>query len=266
MDISISTNNAIKTGISSGCLQVSTLMWLRTVNNYQYRYGTNLKDTFTSLYSNGGVLRFYIGYFPALYVASVCKFAELNAYYFTKDFNSYDKLLTISAISSLSKLSVVPIDALDIILQVEGKSGLKLLSEKIKKNGYRVLYYGSTPWITSNFIGTFSWYFVHNTLDTKFKDKFNDTNLQFNLKNGLIGLSASMTSDILTNPLRILKINKQSSIDNIGYLDTIKQIKNEKGIQEFFMRGLNTRILIHGVQNIFFVIVWKNLEKLFNIN
>lgn len=266
MELSHSTNNAIKTGVSSGFLQVSSLMWLRTANNYQYRYGTNLSDTFSILYKNGGFLRFYRGYFPAVYVASVCKFAELNAYYFTKDYSQHEKLLTIASISSFAKLSVIPIDTLDMFLQVEGKKGFNILYDKIKNNGYRVLYYGSTPWIISNFLGTYGWYYVHNYLDKKYKNKFNDNKLQFNLKNGLIGLSSSITSDIITNPLRILKINKQSNSNNIGYLDTIKEIKNKKGYSEFFLRGLKTRILIHGVQNIFFVIVWKNLEQLFSID
>ena len=31
-------------------VQVSTLMWLRTTMNYQYRHGTHMTETFNKLY------------------------------------------------------------------------------------------------------------------------------------------------------------------------------------------------------------------------
>ena len=260
-----STDKAIKTGITSGFIQVSSLLWLRTVNNYQYRYGSPLIDTFKILYKNGGVLRFYRGYIPSIFVASSCKFGELNAYYYSKEINlnSIDRLLLISSVSSIVKLSIVPVDTLDVFLQVEGKQGVNILYNKIQKHGIKVLYYGVNPWIINNFIGTFSWFGVHNYLDNKY---INNETLNFNIKNGLIGLSASVTSDILTNPLRILKVNKQSHSDNVSYLSSVKNIIKNDGISEFLFRGLKTRLLIHGIQNIFFTIIWKNIEKKFNIN
>lgn len=260
-----SSNKAFKTGVTSGILQVSSFLWLKTVNNYQYRYGTGLVDTFKILYGNGGPLRFYRGYIPSVFVASSCKFGELNAYYYSNKFmfNEIERLGFIASVSSLVKLSIVPVDTLDVFLQVEGKKGKNMLTNKIKTHGVKVLYYGLSPWILNNFIGTFTWFGVHNYLDTKYKS--NDL-LNFNIKNGLIGLTASITSDIITNPLRILKISKQSNNNNLGYLQTIKHINNNYGISELFIRGLKTRLLIHGIQNVCFVILWKNLEKKFNIN
>ena len=260
-----STDKAIKTGVTTGIIQVSSLLWLRTINNYQYKYGTNLSNTFKILYKNGGPLRFYRGYIPSLFVASSCKFGDLNAYYYSKEanFKEIEKLLFISSVSSIIKLSIVPIDTLDVFLQVEGKPGAKMLYNKINTYGPRVLYYGITPWISNNFIGTFSWFGVHNYLDNKYK---NDDSLNFNIKNGLIGLSASVTSDLLTNPFRILKIQKQSNSNNVGYITSINTIIKTDGYSALLFRGLKTRLLIHGVQNVFFTIVWKNIEKIFNIN
>lgn len=57
-------NKALISGFSGSmamCIQVCTLMWLRTTMNYQYRYGGTIKDTLKTLYSQGGVLRFYRG-------------------------------------------------------------------------------------------------------------------------------------------------------------------------------------------------------------
>ena len=264
-DLIKSSNKALKTGVTSACLQVTSLLWIKTINNYQYRYGTNLKDTCKILYNDGGILRFYKSYLPSLFVASSCKFCELNAYYYTKqnNFNNVERLLFISTISSITRLGVIPIDTLDIFLQVEGNKGVSTLYNKTKDHGLRVLYYGASPWILNNFVGTFAWFGVHNYLDTKYKNDFNNN---FNIKNGIIGLSSSITTDILTNPLRILKIYKQSNEQNIGYKTTINNIIKEKGISELLLRGLKTRIIIHGIQSIFFTIIWKNLEKTFQIN
>ena len=262
-----SSNKALKTGATSGIIQVSSLLWLRTINNYQYRYGTDIRTTFKTLYNNGGILRFYRGYIPSLIVASNCKFAELNGYYYSKhsNFTQNEQLLFISTISSLTKLSLIPLDTLDVVLQVEGKKGVTMLKKKIKSNGYNVLYYGATPWILNNFIGTYVWFNIHNYLDSKYKANYT-SGIEFNIKNGLIGLSSSLASDILTNPLRILKINKQSNPIAVSYMTTIKDIYTNQNYREFFLRGLKTRMLIHGIQNVGFVIVWKNLEKYFNIH
>ena len=87
-----SSLNAFKTGFTSGTIQVSSLLWIRTINNYQYRYGTKFYDTFKILYKEGGILRFYKGYIPSMCLGSMCKFSELNAYYYTKqqNYNDYD--------------------------------------------------------------------------------------------------------------------------------------------------------------------------------
>lgn len=264
MNLTNSSEKAIKTGVTSACIQVSGLLWIRTINNYQYRYGTSIKDTSKILYNSGGLLRFYKGYIPALFVASSCKFGELNAYYYSKEsnFNSFERLLFIASSSSLIKLSIIPVDTLDVLLQVEGNQGPKILYNKLQYHGPKVLYYGLTPWIFNNFIGTFTWFGVHNYLDNKYK---NNTMLNFNIKNGAIGLVSSIASDIITNPFRILKVYKQSNMNNLNYLSIINNIKAEKGISEFIFRGLKTRILIHGIQNICFVVLWKNFEVFFKI-
>ena len=261
-----SSTKAFKTGFAGGALQVSALLWLRTANNYQYKHGTTLSNTMKTLYSQGGILRFYRGYIPSLFLGSSIKFGEINAYYYSKqcNFNELEKLVFISSISSFLKLMFVPIDTLDIFLQVEGKKGIQSLKNKVNNKGVRVLYYGLTPWITSNFISTFCWYNIHNYLDDKFKDKCKE-GLEFNIKNGVIGLSASVVSDTITNPLRILKIYKQSNTNEVSYTETYKNIIKTRGPSELFLRGLKTRLMIHGLQNVFFVLVWKNLEKVFNI-
>jgi hypothetical protein len=55
-------------------INVITLMWLRTTVNYQYRHGTSMKMALKTIYSQGGIRRFYSGLIPAL--------AQVNISYF----------------------------------------------------------------------------------------------------------------------------------------------------------------------------------------
>jgi hypothetical protein len=47
-------------------IQVLTLMPLRTVMNYQYRYGGGFKGSVSKLWEDGGIKRYYAGLGAAL--------------------------------------------------------------------------------------------------------------------------------------------------------------------------------------------------------
>jgi hypothetical protein len=44
-------------GALAGMVQVITLMWLRTIMNYQCRYGTTFSQAFLTLTNDGGIAR-----------------------------------------------------------------------------------------------------------------------------------------------------------------------------------------------------------------
>jgi hypothetical protein len=54
-------------------------MWIRTAINYQYRYGTSMTDAFKTLYSQGGIPRFYRGLLPALIQGPLSRFGDTAA-------------------------------------------------------------------------------------------------------------------------------------------------------------------------------------------
>ena len=65
MEINDILTKSIKNGLSGGSamvFQVSTLMWLRTTMNYQFKNGGGTWDTIKLLYKDGGIPRFYRGY------------------------------------------------------------------------------------------------------------------------------------------------------------------------------------------------------------
>jgi len=260
-------NKAVKSGqtavIAMGA-QITTLMWLRTLTNHQYRFGTKMTESMKILYKEGGIFRFYKGYIPSLIMGSLCRFGDVSIYKYieskniNKEYSRSQELLLTSGLSMLWRINLMPLDTFDIMLQVNGKNGYNILKEKISKNGFSVLYHGTCAWSITNFIGNYGWFLTYSTI----KDRYPENNSL--LFNGMTGFLASTTSDILTNPIRIVKTTRQSYDKPISYFTITNSIYRDYGVLEFWKRGLLTRICTHGFQSSLFVILWNHLENNFN--
>jgi hypothetical protein len=252
-----STINSSLNAVKAMFIQISGLMWLRTATNYQYRYGLPIKDTFKNIYKDGGVLRFYHGYVPCLIMGSLCRFGDIYSLGLVnnklKDQSLLTRTITTSSLSTFIRLNLIPLDNLDNMLQVEGKRAFTKLKYKINNYGLGILYYGGGISVVYNLIGNFSWFGTYNILNT------NSNNIYYN---GFVGLSCSLASDLSTNPLRILKLNKQTVTYNVGYTSIFKNIYQTHGLIEFWSRGLGIRIISHGIQSSLFVVLWKYIENL----
>ena len=90
-----------------------------------------------------------------------------------------------------------------------------------------------------------------------------DTLIKNFARNGFIGFSASLISDVVTNSVRVVKTTKQSFDKPISYLDTVKHVVKEDGTRGLFFRGLQTKIISNGLQSMMFAILWKYLLKLY---
>jgi hypothetical protein len=66
-------------GAIAGMIQVASLMWLRTISNYQYRYGATFLQAFKTLMREGGIARLYRGFFFALIQAPLARFVSTAA-------------------------------------------------------------------------------------------------------------------------------------------------------------------------------------------
>merc|ERR1712217_991675 len=66
-------------GMAAQAINVLALMWMRTIMNYQYRYGGGLTETVKKLYAEGGIPRFYRGLAPGLIQAPVSRFGDTAA-------------------------------------------------------------------------------------------------------------------------------------------------------------------------------------------
>ena len=156
---------------------------------------------------------------------------------------------------------MMPLDNIDYMLQTNGKEAYEIMKTKIKNNGFRVLYYGSSASMINNIIGYFGWFYTYSFLEKE----NNYRNRYPNVYSSGEGIISTVVSDTLTNPIRFLKIYKQTYPEKICYKDAFKQIINQYGVINFATRGLSTRLLMHGIQNSLFVILWKKFDNHFDI-
>lgn len=267
--IELSSQKALRGGLagsSAMVLQVTSLMWLRTTMNYQYRHGTGLFETIGKLYKEGGVRRFYRGIGPALFIGPLSRFgdtaANIGALTFlesnekTKDLPVFAKTICASTIASLWRINLMPLDTLKTTLQVEGKKGIPLLKNKLKIGGPSIFYHGSMGAFGATYMGHFPWYYTFNYLNETLP-KYENSLTKTLLRNAGIGFSASLASDTISNSMRVIKTSKQSYPEPISYFDITKLIIKKDGLIGLMGRGLKTRLLSNGIQGMMFSVLWK---------
>jgi len=262
-----------KAGTMAMVCQVTSLMWLRTTVNYQYRYGVSMKDAFKILYNQGGIGRFYKGILPALLQAPLSRFGDTamntgvmyycNSNEDTKNLPIAVKTFFGSVAAGLWRINLMPIDSCKTIMQVEGKQGIPILMQKIKENGIKVLYTGSLASCTATIVGHFPWFLTFNTLNESIPEvNYKDDLLKALGRNAFIGFSSSLISDTVSNSSRVVKVYKQSSPRVISYPQIIKEIVKTDGVIGLFGRGLKTKIMSNGIQGIMFTILLKYFQEI----
>ena len=139
-------------GAIAGAIQVITLMWLRTIINYQYRYGVSFKMALTTLFKEGGIPRFYRGLWFALIQAPLSRFAStaandgvesfLSSFKRTRDWGPGRGTILASFAVGLFRIFLMPIDTCKIVLQVDSAEGLRNLMRKVRGGKINLLYSG----------------------------------------------------------------------------------------------------------------------------
>lgn len=252
-------------GSSAMIIQISSLMWLRTTMNYQYKYGGSFKESLSKLYKDGGIKRFYRGYSAALAIGPMSRFGDTaaNAYILSlfeqTSIPVSIQTLVGSSVASLWRAFLMPIDAVKTTLQVKGKPGLSILKTKIINHNPSILYHGTIASMSATFVGHYPWFLTYNLLNEKIP-KYDELHKKL-LRSAFIGFNAAVISDCSSNFLRVIKTVKQTSKKKTKYNEIVKDIVKKDGIKELFGRGLKTRIITNGIQGILFTVCWKFIEE-----
>jgi len=254
-------------GMGAQAINVLTLMWMRTIMNYQYRYGGSLGEVTRKLYAEGGIPRFYRGLAPGLVQAPVSRFGDtaandgaLAALEHTS-LPTAAKTMCASACAAGFRVFLMPIDAWKTTKQVEGADGLKKLIEKTKKHP-TALWQGAVGAMTATWVGHYPWFYTNNQL-REVLPQFDFTYGKY-VRNAVIGFCSAAVSDTCSNSLRVLKTTRQTSLEPVGYLESARAIIEKEGYAGLFGRGLGTRILTNGIQGALFTIGWKAIAEMLN--
>ena len=260
---------AIKAGLNgykAMTIQVFSLMWLRTIMNYQYKNGGSFKEVFLKLYKEGGIRRFYSGIIPALVQGPLCRFGDTfsNAIVLNilKNYNIpiFIKTGIASSTAGLIRIILTPVDIVKTMKQTEGGNAMKMIKKKIKENGLISLYDGAMANGVLTLIGHYPWFIVHNYLD-KYLPMYNNSIALSLMRNAFIGFISSCVSDSISNSIRVLKTSIQTEEEKKSYKEICLNIIKKEGIKGFFMRGLSTRLLTNGIQGLMFNVMWKYFDK-----
>lgn len=257
--------NGGTSGFAAMAFQVGSLMWLRTIVNHQYRNGGTFKNTALNLYKQGGVTRFYRGVGFALMQAPLSRFGDtaMNIGMMTllegTDYSTATKTFIGSCGAALWRVCIMPIDTCKSSLQVNGKEGLNILKNKVKTNGLGVMYHGSLASASATLVGHFPWFFTYNYLNELIPKQ--EETIKSCARSAVIGFSSSSVSDVCSNSLRVIKVNRQTSQNTLSYFELIKNIVKNDSITALFTRGLKTKIITNGIQGMMFTVVFDYLRK-----
>ncbi|KAG7085542.1 hypothetical protein E1B28_003100 [Marasmius oreades] len=271
-DLHFDYKKALKSALGGGLsgaaamvLQVLTLMPLRTVMNYQYRYGTTTTQVIRTLYHDGGWKRYYSGLGPALIQGPVARFGDtaanvgilalLNSNSYMKDLPTPAKTVFSAIAAALFRMILTPIDTLKTTMQTQGREGLSILKTRIKLYGIGTLWYGALGTAAATFVGYYPWFGTYDYLKAHLPNP--DSTYEKFLRQAFIGFVASVVSDTISNSLRVLKTYRQVNQTRITYWNAAKAVVRQDGVRGLLGRGLKTRILANGLQGLMFSVLWQ---------
>jgi len=253
-------------GMIAGVVQVLALMWLRTVMNYQYRYGGDFQTAFKALWDQGGIMRLYQGLQWAMIQNPLSRFGDTAANQGVLELLASSSLpvgvktAAASAAGSLWRIGITPMDTLKTTMQVEGADAYQMLLDKVAKNGFTTLYAGCIANAVASFVGNYPWWYTYNQVN-ELLPKSDVLHLKL-LRQAVLGISASFVSDVFSNSIRVVKTTKQTSKEALTYMETIKEVVDKDGVIGLFTRGLGTRVLTNCIQATLFTILWKLIEDM----
>ncbi|KAJ3383997.1 hypothetical protein HDU80_001098, partial [Chytriomyces hyalinus] len=215
-DLDKALKRALGGGVSGAAamvVQVFTLMPMRTIMNYQYKYGSDFKTATGTLYKEGGMVRYYRGLGPALIQGPLSRFGDtasnagalalLESSTLTRDLPMGVKTLFASAFAACFRMILTPVDTLKTTMQTKGAEGTALLRSRVKAHGVGTLWYGAGASAAATFVGHYPWFATYNMLQ-EYIPKQSTTGKKL-ARNAAIGFSASIVSDCISNSLRVIK-------------------------------------------------------------
>lgn len=253
----------LDTSISEAVLlQQTSTYWIKTIVKNQYVYGNGIFNSYKNLLNSKEYFRFYSGYIPNMIKVLIGRNSDLlfHKYYSNQNFNKEKTAILSGISSSIFKIITMPFDTVSNLYQIHGNKAKDIIIKQHRNE--RFFYFrGTIAYMSITSLGSSSWLYTYS--------KLNDISLPYNniVNNAIIGCSASLVSDLVVNPIRILKTYKQSNEKYISYKDIFfKVIKNDNNLFKSYFRGFFLRTGLNSVNSGIFVVLWKHIELKKNSN
>ena len=267
-------------GFAAAIVQITSLMWLRTLMNYQYKTGLSMKEAGQKLWKEGGISRFYRGIVPALALVPLARFGDTasNAGVLALLEGSRFPVAFRTATASLAtaacwRIVLMPLETLKVTLQVDGLNGLKNLVDRLYVGGtvrnfdiefirqiFNVYFRGTVATIVATWLGHYPWFATRNALDVYVYNFPNSAPLFIRLlREAFVEIIASVVSDLCTNAIRVVKTVRQTSGKGkaeLSYTGAFLKVINEDGLIGLF-RGLSTKTFANILNSIIFNVFLK---------
>lgn len=260
---------AIVGGIAGGGAQAANilpLMWMRTIMEVQYKNGGQMVEVARQMYATGGIKRFYRGLAPAMVLAPLARCGDTAANELSLASLSETQLplavktFCASVTAACFRVVILPLDTWKVNKQVHGRKGLERLIAKARLDPL-ALWHGSAGVLVVGVTGHFPWFLTNNYLAGNLPAL--DIPLGKYIRHACIGFASSMVADISCNPIRVLKLQRQTSTTRLGYMEAAQSIVTSEGITGLWGRGLKTRLLSNGLQSAIFTIIWRSIKDSF---
>uniref|UniRef100_A0A7S0VUZ8 ADP,ATP carrier protein n=1 Tax=Hemiselmis tepida TaxID=464990 RepID=A0A7S0VUZ8_9CRYP len=268
--VQVASQKGFRVGVAGAAamsVQVVMFMWMRTIINYQYRYGGGTAHVFMLLWREGGVFRLYQGLLLALIQAPLARFGDtaanegaqslLNASALTRDLPIGIKSMFCSFAAGLFRIVTMPVDTVKVKLQVEGPHAVRTLMGRVLTHGPGCLFHGWLANQVAAMAGHYPWFATRNymrgVLDARRWGVYRDI---------AVGLCASLVSDVASNSARVLKTNIQTSDRPMTYSEAVAQVVRKDGVSGIFLRGLSAKILASAAQSVVFNVAWEEFQRM----
>jgi hypothetical protein len=251
-------------GFAAAIVQIVTLMWLRTLMNYQIKTGVPMEKAFRDLYAQGGMSRFYKGLVPALALVPLSRFGDTaaNAGVLTalKGSTVVPVALQTAAASGAAaawRAVLMPLTVLKTNLQANGKQAMPQIRKQVKRDGvYSVFFKGTIATIVATWAGHYPWFATANQLEAMIPKSRKSVFMQL-IRNALIGCIASIVSDLVSNSIRVVNAYRQVHDEDLSYTEAAKRIVKEGGLKALFFRGLSIKVIANCLNSIVFNVLVK---------
>ena len=111
-------------------------------------------------------------------------------------------------------------------------------------------------------MGNYPWFLTYNALDGALPSPLYDGPAAALARRALCGSAASCVSDVASNSVRVVKTTLQTTADpDATPLDAARAVLDADGAAGLFGRGLQTRLVVNGLQGALFSVAWKYFEQ-----